>query len=282
MQPNALCFIVEPNTILASLLPVVTVIIRIHKDGNLCLLENALGCLCAMQDCTCLPLIVAQDLTKEQADQLHLIVNQFVWHKDFQPQVKHYISHLGRGDLRSKMLNESLQDVSTKYAAFLDYDDLLMPFAYGLLIDKMQSTGKPIAFGRVYRASYDTSRNLIIDRSRRFEYGHGYSDFLDHNSIPLHSFMMDLEALPLENLVWNDDQIFMEDYFLTLQLFTESNADWRGLRDNIYIGDYVHSVDRAHTLAILDDDERDQLHANEDYLRCLRRVQDMKRSKRMH
>jgi hypothetical protein len=88
---------------------------------------------------------------------------------------------------------------------------------------------------------------------------------------------MNLEALCLENLVWNDDQMFMEDYFLTLQLFNEANADWRGLRDNIYIGDYVHSVDRSHTLALLDDDERDQLHANEDYWRCLRQVQDMQR-----
>ena len=104
-----------------------------------------------------------------------------------------------------------------------------------------------------------------------------YFDFIEHNSIPLHSFVMDVEALCLEHVVWSDDQMFMEDYFLTLQLFTESNADWRGLRDNVYVGDYVHSIDRAHTLAILDDDQRDKLHANEDYLRCLERVQGMQR-----
>jgi hypothetical protein len=277
MQANALCFIAEPNTIVNSQLPQVTVIIRIHKDGNLSLLENALGCLCAMQNCICLPLIAAQDLTKEQADRLNLIVNRFEWHRDFRPQVKHYASHLGRGDLRSKMLNESLQVVNTKYAAFLDYDDLLMPFAYDLLIGKMQAARKLIAFGRVYRTLYDTSRSLIIDRARQFEYGYDYSDFIAHNSIPLHSFIMDVEGLCLEHVVWSDDQMFMEDYFLTLQLFTASNADWRGLRDNTYVGDYVHSIDRAHTLAILDDDQRDRLHANEDYLRCLQRVQGMQR-----
>ena len=280
MQANAFCFVVEPNSILTSRLPQVTVIVRIHKYGDLSLLENALGSLCAMQNCICLPLIAAQDLTKEQADQLNLIVNRFAWHRDFRPQIKHFTSPLGRGDLRSKMLNESLQDVNTKYAAFLDYDDLLMPFAYDLLIGKMQAARKLIAFGRVYRTLYDTSRNLIIDRARQFEYGYDYSDFIAHNSIPLHSFIMDVEALCLEHVVWSDDQMFMEDYFLTLQLFTESNADWRGLRDNVYVGDYVHSIDRPHTLAILDDDQRDKLNANEDYLRCLQRVQDVKGSKR--
>ena len=36
-----------------------------------------------------------------------------------------YQSQGGKGDLRSKMLNESLKKVKTRYAAFLDFDDLL-------------------------------------------------------------------------------------------------------------------------------------------------------------
>jgi hypothetical protein len=67
----------------------------------------------------------------------------------------------------------------------------------------------------------------------------------------------------------------MEDYFLTLQIFAEDNADWLGLRDNIYIGDYLHSTDRSHTLAILDEKKRDALHRDKEYLCCLRHVQNM-------
>ena len=275
MQTNALCFLTQPNTRLGFDLPVVTVIMRIHKDGDLGLLENALGCLVAMQDCICLPLIAAQDLTAEQLDLLSLIVNRFPWYKHYPPRIDCYTSSPGRADLRSKMLNESLQGISTKYVAFLDYDDLLMPFAYSLLLGKIRATGRAIAFARVYQSSYDTRRRLIIGRAKTFEYGCSYGDFLGQNCIPLHSFVMDAEAIHLDQIVWRDDQKFMEDYFLTLQIFAEDNADWLGLRDNIYIGDYLHSTDRSHTLAILDEKKRDALHRDKEYLCCLRHVQNM-------
>ena len=280
MEPKALCFITVPNTLSASSLPKVTVVIRIHKDANLDLLANALGCLSAMQDCVCVPLIAAQDLITEQVRSLKSMLNYFLWHQDFQPQILYYTSPNGRGDLRARMLNQSLRKVKTKYAAVLDYDDLLMPFAYSVLLSKLHSSGKAVAFGRVYRSLYDTKRRLIIDRAKRFEYGYAYSDFLAHNCVPIHSFIVHAEALQLEGVAWHEDQRFMEDYFLTLQLFSKGNADWRGLRDNFYIGDYIHSIDRAHTLAFYDDRELEKLHGDEVYLLCLQRIQELQRSKR--
>ena len=71
--------------------------------------------------------------------------------------------------------------------------------------------------------------------------------------------MLDLTQLDLSRIVYYDDQRFMEDYFLTLQLFTRENADWASLAKNVYIGDYIHSVNRTQALAFSDKKEREAI-----------------------
>jgi hypothetical protein len=161
--------------------------------------------------------------------------------------------------------------VKSRYATFLDFDDLLMPFAYDWLISRLESRGKAVAFGRVFRTDLISATGQITARKRAYEYGYSYADFFDCNHAPLHSFMMDVSALDLSKLVNFDDQTYMEDYLLTLQLFNEENCDWESLKENFYIGDYIHCVDRFNTLAI-HDDGRDALLLDPHYLECDRRI----------
>lgn len=65
---------------------------------------------------------------------------------------------------------------------------------------------------------------------------------------------------------------------MTLQLFTKDNADWEGLRLNRYVGDYIHSVDSAHTLAFADDDGRRQLLSSPLYLECEKRIHQLRQT----
>ena len=188
-----------------------------------------------------------------------------------------YHSENGMGDLRSKMLNESLKKVRTRYAAFLDFDDLLMPHAYSWLVARLEKTGKAVSFGRVYSTSYDSTTGVLKERNRVYEYGYTYEEFIELNHAPLHSFILDLDQLDLSTIVYYNDQQFMEDYFLTLQLFTKDNADWESLKENFNIGDYIHSVDRGHTLAILDEQKRKSLLTSRAYMLCEQRIYGMRR-----
>jgi hypothetical protein len=250
----------------------VTTVIRFHKSGDFDLLSNALGCLAAMHSCICVPLIAAQDLSDVQQEALTELLSEFSWHPEHSPQIHYYQSADGNGDLRSKMLNESLRKVQSRYAGFLDYDDLLMPHAYDWLIQRLEKTGKAVSFGRVYSTRFSSSTGILLDRTRAFEYGFSYEDFFSNNNAPIHSFLLDLMQLKVDSVTYHDDHRFMEDYFLTLQLFTEENGDWESLQLNHYIGEYLHSVDRAHTLAFTDESERERVLKNPDYIRCNNRL----------
>lgn len=256
--------------------PEVTTIIRFHKDGEFSLLKNALYSLAAMDNCSVIPYIAAQDLNEEQLSTLDLLLKSIPFSAGISPTTRLFSSENGTGDLRSKMLNESLLAVTTRYATVLDYDDLLFPDAYDWLINRTVITGKAIAFGRVYSTEYDSKRQLILSRSRSFEYGYSYRDFISHNHAPIHSFLIDLERVSLKNIEYYDDQRYMEDYLLTLQIFTADNTDWDSLRENYYIGDYIHSIDRSHTLALTDDKQRELLRMTPEYQVCEQRIRKLR------
>jgi len=278
MRTDAHCIEVNPSLQPNSKKPVVTTIVRFHKSADINELKNALYCLSAMMNCVVIPFIAAQDLSDQQIAALKNTLSDIPWAKGFDPQVHLYQSQNGKGDLRSQMLNESLKKVKTRYAAFLDFDDLLLPHAYGWLIDRLEKTGKAVSFGRVYSTSYNSESGQFINRTRTYEYGYSYEEFVCHNHAPLHSFMLDLKQLDLSSIVYFEDQQYMEDYLLTLQLFTKDNVDWDSLSENFYIGDYIHSNDRSHTLAVKEGEERRAILANPEYLLCEHRIRDMRRA----
>ncbi len=258
--------------------PIVTTIIRIHKTGELRLLENALLSLLAQKGCHVRPLVTAQDFSDAQKAQLEQLLASYPWHDDCAPIVRYFDSPGGTGDMRSVMMNEGLKAVSTGYAAFLDYDDLMFPSAYANLIARLEKTGKAVTFGRVYVALYDTRLETITERRRTYEYGTSYADFRIDNHAPIHSFLLNMDKLDVQDLVYFADQKYMEDYLMTLQIFTEENADWDVLTNaDIYVGDYIHSTDRAHTLAILDGESRTSLLETAEYQLCNSRIVEMRK-----
>src|SRR5690606_17589879 len=120
----------------------------------------------------------------------------------------------------------------------------------------------------VFASSYESTTGRFVTRSKIYEHGGFYEDFLLRNHAPLHSFLLDLEQIDLSSLVYHDEHKYMEDYYLTLQLFKEDNADWDSLLENRYLGDYIFSVDRKHTLAISCEQERQELLQDQVYMEC--------------
>ncbi|MCX7897481.1 MAG: glycoside hydrolase family 99-like domain-containing protein [Rhodocyclaceae bacterium] len=260
----------------AASAPEVAVVVRFHEGGDWRFLEQAIASVLAMHDCRPRPLIALQCASAEKAQECERRIGQLA--KVFAGEVRceMYMPEEGCGDLRARMLNHSLTRVDARYVAFLDYDDLLFAHAYAYLLDRLRKSGKAVAFGRIYDTLADAATGRLIERRRTYEYGTSYADFLNCNHTPIHGFLLDLERLGTTSVVYFDDQCYLEDYFLTLQLFRADNADWEGLRDNFYIGDYRHFLGGNQTLAIADEKARRAVLASEAYRRCEARIDRLK------
>jgi hypothetical protein len=276
----ARCFPMASAAFLTATPPTVTTVVRFHSGGSVPALRNALGCLAAMTGCRVVPLLALQDLDAATTAAVRGVVDEFDWAPGVEPKLIHHRSPGGVGDLRARMLDDSLRQAETRYVGFLDHDDLLLPHAYAWLTRRLEQTGKAIAFGRVYQSSYDRRRDLIRCRSRVYESGARFEDFVANNFAPLHSFLLDRSRLDLGRVRHFDDQRYMEDYFLMLQLVTRDNADWQGLAMREYVGDYLHANDGGQTLAITDPAERLRMLADPLYQLCQRRIDELRQSMR--
>ena len=265
-----------PNEIFTDEMPIVTTIIRFHTNADFRLLKNALFSLSTQENCVVQPYLAVQDLTPPQLDTLSDLIECFVWNDQYQPIIKTYYTTNDLNDLRSKMLNESLRSVKTKYVTFLDYDDYLFPHAYSWLIGRLRETNKAVSFGNVYLTIFNKKNMRVLERKTDFEYGSDYQAFLKLNHAPLHSFIIDLEKIDVNNLSYFDNMKYMEDYYLTLQIFNDNNTDWESLKFKKYIGDYIHCVDSAHTLALEDLDEKYDLITSPAYMDCENKINDLR------
>jgi lipopolysaccharide biosynthesis protein/glycosyltransferase involved in cell wall biosynthesis len=262
---------------LSALLPdTVSTIIRFHKSGSLDLLQNALYSLLAQGGCNVHPIIAAQDLTDEMITNLQTILYTIPFKRECAPKIKTYYADESCQDLRSLMLNQELKLVQTRYAAFLDYDDVLFPNAYPWLIGRLKKSGKNASFGLIYTTSFNFLERKIKYRTVVYDYGKSFADFLNYNHTPIHGFMLDTSKINIQDIEFFKCMKYMEDYYLTLQIFTEKETDWESLRQRQFIGDYYHYEDKTQTLASLIDNERSQAIKSTEYIACEEKINVLK------
>ena len=258
--------------------PLVDTIIRFHAGGDLSLLAKALFSLrIAEGGIIVRPLVACQDLDEKDIQSVYSIIDKCSWPEEARPKLIHFRSSLDEPDCRSRMLNEALRHVDSEYFAFLDYDDYVFPDAYAYLAKRIEQTQKDVVFGRVYVASFDYSRMLIEGKRKEFDYGYSYADYIRLNHAPIHSFLLRTRLLGKGFPRFVVGMKYMEDYLLTLQLFTKDNCDWDSLVMSRYIGDYVYARNSSAlgTLS-LDESSRDNVLANEQYIECERIINKMR------
>lgn len=271
---EASCFQLVPDTVTPQVtLDTVSTIMRYHRRGDRTSLINALLSLIAQSGCLVKPILAIQDMNDEEIAVLEGELAKLPWSSDCAPVIRRYSSTTQTPDLRSLMLNDTLKAVGRGYAAFLDYDDLLFPKAYEVLLEQIKASGKNATFARVYSTMVDATTGCTIKREKIYDYGETYRDFVEHNHAPLHSFLLDLDKCDLEAVTYFDDMKYMEDYYLTMQLFTRTGTDWASLRTCGFIGDYIHRIGcDTHTLALTDEQQRTDLLNSESYRVCEARI----------
>lgn len=145
-------------------------------------------------------------------------------------------------DARAALLNLGLRAGQGRYAAFLDYDDLIYPEAYRLLVAELEATSAAVAFGGILNA-YVSRDGLvpITTAKRRVFQGEGLARLLYDNFCPLHSFVVDRHRIAPQDLVVDETLCTLEDYDLLLRLVAKYPSSFR-LKDKI-VGEYLFKDD---------------------------------------
>ncbi|MDP3414621.1 glycoside hydrolase family 99-like domain-containing protein [Falsiroseomonas sp.] len=256
----------------------VSTVIRYHAHAERALLMNALLSLLSQEGCNVRACIGVQDMQDSELADLRRAVEALPWAADCQPVFRAFHSNADAPDLRSEMLNEMLRVAGPDYVAFLDYDDIMFPHAYGTLLRRLRETQKNATFARVYSTKLDHERGLVLQRDAVFTHGRNYQDFLITNHAPIHSFMLDMRKIDASTIEYFSDMKFMEDYYLTLQIFSAEGSDWDSLRQNVFIGDYIYlHGGKSNTLAIDDAERRRESITGVDYRLSETRIAKLKR-----
>ncbi|MDX2225046.1 MAG: glycosyltransferase family 2 protein [Rhodospirillaceae bacterium] len=156
--------------------------------------------------------------------------------------------HADPADARAVLLNLGLSVAQGRYLAFLDYDDVLYPEAYALLVERLRLTGSAIAFAavrvmrlEVYRSYFYTAEEVVPTFK-----GAGLLDLFTTNFCPLHSYVIDRTAIPKAMLTFNSALVMEEDYDLLLRICAAHKSDFALIGTRI--GDYYYKTDGSNTV----------------------------------
>nr|WP_222533341.1 glycosyltransferase [Azospirillum sp. 412522] len=153
-------------------------------------------------------------------------------------------------DARSHLLNHGIRVAQGRYLAFLDYDDLLFPEAYELLVGRLRTTGAAIAFASVEMMSVDVADGLfhMVGRAHAPFWGRTLLNLLEGNFCPIHSYVIDRSRVDDGILAIDPALTIEEDYDLLLRLCARHPSDFELI--GTPIGYYVFKTDGSNTVGV--------------------------------
>lgn len=234
-----------------------SVIIRCYKPERLPFLEEAIFSL-SIQEWTELEIVVViQDGTDEFVQSIREIIDHQPWQKE--PKVKVHTIQFEPGiDGRSTLLNYGITHSIGRYLAFLDDDDVIYHHGYTTLINRLkEGNGAAIAIGgcRVAKTSQRAGHWYINTKNTPFARGRNRHDLYRENFIPIHSYVIDRQAVTSSELYFDDQMPPLEDYDFLLRLSTKHKFDFSDL--DIFVCEYrIHD---SNSLPYTDDATQEQI-----------------------
>ncbi|SDQ16560.1 Glycosyl transferase family 2 [Paraburkholderia fungorum] len=153
-------------------------------------------------------------------------------------------------DARTELLNLGLAKASGQYVAFLDYDDVLYPEAYGLLVDQLKASNAAIAFSSVRVVHADVSPQfLVATRADSAVFpGEGLEDLFVANFCPIHSYLID-RSIASPELYFDTLLTWEEDYDLLLRITAAYPSDFELI--GTVVGDYYIKSDLSNSTGVV-------------------------------
>ncbi len=152
-------------------------------------------------------------------------------------------------DWRTRLFNLALGVVRGRYLAFLDYDDVLFPEAYELLVRQMRYSGAGIVFASVQEMRVNIRGSLyqVAGTQKPNYHGESLFDLFRSNFCPIHSYMIDRRGVPGEIMHFDESLSIEEDYDLLLRICAACRSDFSLL--DTKVGYYFFKTDGSNTVA---------------------------------
>ncbi len=153
-------------------------------------------------------------------------------------------------DARVWLLNEGIKHLQGRYLAFLDYDELLFPEAYKILVRQLREKDAGIAFASIQPMEMYSYSDFVYTsgtcRIQRFS-GSGLLDLFRNNFCPLNSYLLDLQKVPREEIYFDTRLNIEGDYDFLLRICSRTISDFSRLPT--VIGYCFHKSDENNTRA---------------------------------
>lgn len=223
------------------------VIVRFHDIDRIHELDRALFSLAHQHYRPVTVNIVTQRFTNGELNELEQCASSYTSLPDPISILISNYDNTDPADARSALVNLGFNvSVNGRFVAFLDYDDVIYPEAYRMLIDRLCSTDSGIAFGGIVCKHSQISELAMITtkRDRRFT-GVGLPDLFRQNFCPIHSFVIDRAKVANGDLFFNERLHRAEDYDFLLRICAKYKSDFSLV--GTIIADYYLKDDGSNT-----------------------------------
>lgn len=233
----------------------VDVIVRFHNPSHFDELSAAVMSLIGQSWRPLRVLLVTQRFNSDQLQDLDSKLSVF---RNIDPSISldllPYNRNDGLQDARSALLNMGIAHAKERYLAVLDYDDVLYPDAYAVLIHELQASASALAFGGIalkcVAASPTVPMGIAYAKVGR-PVGSGLIDTFRAGFCPFHGMLIDRSWVAPEDLRIDQSLPVFEDYELHLRLGTRYPFSYRALSH--VIGEYRYKDDGSNTVPLKTD-----------------------------
>jgi hypothetical protein len=225
------------------------VIVRFHNAQRLDELDRALFSLCCQHHRPVTVYLMVQRFSGSDLAKLHARIGPLFSQTDAPKLIVTNFAEEGPADARAALLNLGMRAAEERFLAFLDYDDVIYPEAYDLLIKRLLTTGASIAFAGIACKYVQVSpyTGYVYAKTTPF-LGRTLVDLFRANFCPIHSFLIDRMQISESELLAREQLSCLEDYEMLLRICAKHGSDF-GCIDTL-IGDYYMKDDGSNTVLI--------------------------------
>jgi len=224
----------------------VDVVIRFHDPRRIWELERAAFSLAGQEHRPIRMLVVCQRFSEAAQDAVRQAIGRTI---GWAPGVTYDVLNFTDpepADARSMLANLGFTQLSGRYLGLLDYDDVLYPEAYRLLVGRLRQGDAAIAFARTPVVHTDVHDGFLHARARSTPHlGYGIIDLFTANFCPLHSYLIDRWRVPAALLRFEPQLTIEEDYAFLLGICAQFPSDFRLIGTDV--GLYIFKNDNSNT-----------------------------------